>query len=555
MADAEEASTGGDPAGTEPSLAVLGGLLKDILNAETGNAEIRLLRKALAEAFAVIDAQARTIREMREEIDEMKRKLAYYESENMSTSTLSLYNKRRAKFRKGRGEDPAGGPGERARQGGGGGGGEKPAKNGKKAGPPAGHEGVSHHNKATLPPLYYFLKTAESPCCGAKIIMLLHACKMVHDLDESFRVQSAMCVAERGACSSCGRIFKAETPFLEGTSLGPVLLAVIMIMFSRANTDQGIADMVHGIFGFEMGANTVYNARRAVSGRLQEGMIALIMRAIQLQPGVQMDEGKYRRGDGRDGYVWVAYTPVAVFVFFAYSREAAVLDVHFAWLRGRPVTCDGYRGYPSLTDVIQRDYIHILRKAERVAVEGGDPGDEARYDMLLGLYRDAKKTPALAPFTRMTLARRAHKIAASYKDKEMQTHLLNAIPRLFTFRAHSGMSPHSNDVEREIRDGIIPQRNVRHTTMTAGGRALMSTLLTFTRTCRRQDMSPGRALLEYVLDGTWNIFERAKDTPYSIVNPDGSRHSVFAGLDPPTVTATTSGARQDQAAAARTVAA
>ena len=556
MGDTEEASAGGDLAEMQSKLDTLQGLLKDILNAETDNAEIRLLRKALAEAFAVIDAQARTILEMRKEIDEMKRKLAYYESENMSTSTLSLYNKRRAKFRRRRGEDPSGGPGEKARQGDGGGGGQKLTKNGKKIGPPAGHRGVSHHNKATLPPLYYFLKIAESPCCGAAITMRKYACKMVCDLDGNFRVQSAMCVAERGACASCRRIFRAETPFLEGTSLGPVLLAVIMTMFSRANTDRGIAEMIRGIFGFEMGANTVYNARRAVSDRLQEGMIALIMRAIQLRPCVQMDEGKYKRGDGKYGYVWVAYTPVAVFVFFSYSREDTVLNVRFAWLRGAPVTCDGYPGYPNLTDIIQRDYIHILRKAEKVAVEGGDPGDEARYDMLLKLYRDAKKTPTLAPFTRMTLARRAYAIAASYKDKKMQTHLLNAIPCLFTFLAHPGMSPHSNDVEREIRDGIIPQRNARHTTMTAGGRALMSALLTFTRTCRRQGMSPGRALLEYLLDGTWNIFERAKDTPYSLVNPDGSRYSVFAGPCPPAVvTAMTCGARQDQAAAARTVAA
>ena len=99
------------------------------------------------------------------------------------------------------------------------------------------------------------------------------------------------------------------------------------------------------------------------------------------------------------------------------------------------------------------------------------------------------------------------------------------------------MSPHSNDVEREIRDGIIPQRNVKHKTMTAGGRLLMSVLLTFTRTCHRQEISPGRALPECLLDHDWNLFERAKDTPYSLTNSDSTRYSVFGGPGPPKGTA------------------
>ena len=61
----------------------------------------------------------------------------------------------------------------------------------------------------------------------------------------------------------------------------------------------------------------------------------------------------------------------------------------------------------------------------------------------------------------------------------------------------------------------------------------MSGLFTFTRTCHMQNMSPGKALLEHMLDGTCHTFERSKSTLYSLVNPDGSRYTVFAGLDPP----------------------
>ncbi len=195
---------------------------------------------------------------------------------------------------------------------------------------------------------------------------------------------------------------------------------------------------------------------------------------------------KYRRGDGHHGYVWVAYTPAAAFALFTPTRSASAFPVHFAWLRGKPATCDGYAGYPELTDAIQRDFVHVLCKAERVAVVGGRPEDEAGYDALLDLCLDAKRVRTLAPLAVTRLSRRAYAIAASCEDPGFRTHLLNTLPDLFTFQAHPGMSPHCNDVEREIRDGIIPQRNVRRKTMTASSRLLTSALLTFTLTCDRQ---------------------------------------------------------------------
>ena len=210
--------------------------------------------------------------------------------------------------------------------------------------------------------------------------MMRPACKMIHDLDHYCRAQSVMCIIERAACAKCGRMFRAETPFLDGTALGPVLLAIIMIMFSKANTDEHIADSIYQMFGLDLSENAIYNARMAISQRLQMGMLAIIMRAIQIYPRIQMDEGKYKRGDGKYGYVWVVYTPVDVFVLFSHSREYTVLEVRFAWLYGKPTTCDGHAGYHKLTKILQRDFIHILRKAEKVAVTSKDVADETKYD-------------------------------------------------------------------------------------------------------------------------------------------------------------------------------
>ena len=101
---------------------------------------------------------------------------------------------------------------------------------------------------------------------------------------------------------------------------------------------------------------------------------------------------------------------------------------------------------------------------------------------------------------------------------------------MFTF---PGIPPHNNDAEILLRDHIIKQRNVRHKTTTPQGRETLSTLLRFTTTCKMQNISSGRVLLEYLLNPDWNMFEDGKNTPYSLTNPDGARCSLFDHIDQP----------------------
>ena len=108
------------------------------------DSEAAILRRELT-------AMAAELARIRQEFSELKKKyaelekenaglrarLAMYENHNMPTSTTSLYNGERKKFREKRGEDPGGSPGDAAR--------------GKKRGPPAGHTGVSHGNVPPAP--------------------------------------------------------------------------------------------------------------------------------------------------------------------------------------------------------------------------------------------------------------------------------------------------------------------------------------------------------------------------------------------------------------------
>ena len=516
--------------------------------------EAEVIRMDLKRALIKIGEMESAMGKLQDDIVRLKKdnarleaRLAFYGSANMSSSTTSLYNAARKKFRKGRGEKISGNPGEKIKgdskadekeedggNGGqdqdGGGGQEKAAR----IGPPAGHAGISHGNKPEFT-VRHALKAGACPGCHVGLSHVRPTCKLINDLDEYYAMRTFTAVIEAAACPECGEKIKAPNPYLEGTSYGPVMLAVINALFARAVTDEDIAHLVRELFGVRTCTNAVTNARTAVSEYLVLiGMIARIKAAILCQIWIQMDETVFKRGDGHRGYVWLACTPVAVFVWFAYNRSSTVLTEHFDWLRGKPTVCDGMPGYPSaLTDIIQRCFVHLLRKAEELAVKSGDPADEARYDMMLELYEDAKRIKTLAPFTRMDLSRRAHGIVTSYEGGKVRTHLLNALPDMFTFLSYPGMPPHNNDTERAIRDGIIPQRNSRHKTMNARGRKTLSMLLTFALTCAKQDVSPGRGLLECLLDPDWDLFERAGETPYSLTNPDGSRYSLFKHLDPP----------------------
>ena len=115
------------------------------------------------------------------------------------------------------------------------------------------------------------------------------------------------------------------------------MLAVINALFARAVTDEDIAHLVRELFGVRTCTNAVTNARTAVSEYLMLiGMIARIKAAILCQMWVQLDETSFKRGDGHRGYVWVVYTPVAVFVWFAYNRSSTVLTEHLAGCAASP---------------------------------------------------------------------------------------------------------------------------------------------------------------------------------------------------------------------------
>ena len=320
-------------------------------------------------------------------------------------------------------------------------------------------------------------------------------------------------------------MFLADSPFLEGTSLGPKMLALILNLFEMGLPDKKIAWLLHAMYNFEVAENTITAARHSMAEKFED-LIGRIAAAIQLYTWIMINQTMFKRGDGRYGYVWVVNTPIGVPVVFSDTRSAIVLNTRLKCLEGKTAMCDGYPGFFS---EIQRCWRHVLAKAEELAVRNNDY--EYPYDILLRFYKNIQGIANVSPFTVMELSRQVHYISKLFGNTSAGTYLRNSIPNLFTFLRYPGMPLH-NDTEREIRDGVVSQRNARHKLVTAESKETFGRLLTVTRTASKQGISPGRALVELVQNPSWDI-TRSKDTPFSYVNPDGSSYSVFDSPGPP----------------------
>ena len=249
--------------------------------------EAEVIRMDLKRALIKIGEMESAMGKLQDDIVRLKKdnarleaRLAFYGSANMSSSTTSLYNAARKKFRKGRGEKVSGNPGEKIKgdskadedegdgnggqgpDGGGGGGGQEKAA---RIGAPAGHAGISHDNKPEFT-VRHALKAGACTGCHVELRCARPTCKLIRDLDEYYATRTFTAVIEAAACPECGKKFKAPNPYLKGTSYGPVMLAVINALFARAVTDEYIAHLVRELFGVRTCTNAVTNARHRSLG-------------------------------------------------------------------------------------------------------------------------------------------------------------------------------------------------------------------------------------------------------------------------------------------------
>ena len=459
-------------------------------------AENRNLQKKISEIEAMFTKKnillELEIDRLRLELAARDRRMETYENSDASSSTGSLYNAERAAFRKKMEKEDVREDGP-----------EPKDEDKTRRGPPAGHAGASHGNKAEMTVTLHVRKCEG--CGRGHLSGLPSKVKMVYDfaVDGAMRIECVAYVIERAACKRCGVISVANPPTIHGTSLGPRALGFVEEYYAKRSTDETVSHY-EALYGFGISPNTIWNARRALKNLLAPAYGQILARIAEAA-FVQFDESVFKM-NGRKGYVWLATVEDATYLVAAPSMAAAVLDLHFGKLLGIPVVYGGYAVY-DIFSVRQRCWAHILRGAEKLAIRNGR-GDLSCYRRLLSMYKRIKERESAGSVECLNLERAVLQIAASYSEgHKFRGTLEGAAPHLFAFLRYPGMPPHIDAAELEIRDSVVLHRNARHQLSEPEGRAVFSVLVSVARACYKQGIFPRMAVEEMARDPDWGIFK------------------------------------------------
>ena len=257
-----------------------------------------------------------------------------------------------------------------------------------------------------------------------------------------------------------------------------------------------------------------------------------IMEELKRAPFLGMDETHYSI-NGKRGYVWVVRTPTAVYILALPTRSGAVLPTHFKEILDKKVVADGYTVYATHFKILQRCWAHILRGGEKAYLrsrKGSRKAYHALYRRLLGIFHEAKRiaeetadSGGAGAAVCLAMERRVMELVALYGSHKFGTTLANAAPHLFTFLRHPGMPPSNNDTERDIRDGVVLQRKIRHKFVNAEGRRVFSILQSFNMTCRKLGHVPWRCVERIAENPDFNIFAAEPGPRGAPVPPDAKR--------------------------------
>ena len=285
----------------------------------------------------------------------------------------------------------------------------------------------------------------------------------------------------------------------------------VMVYSTRRSTDSDISYYLEGLEEGRVSPNSLLNARRSISVLLEPTM-RYILAELKRARFIQIDETpyKYRK---RRGYVWVVRTDRVCMILALPGRSGNDILPFVMELLDKPVTVDGYSVYLRMFKILQRCWAHILRDAEDVCISHRDiPYYRELYRSLRMIFHRAKEVAArtaAAGGADMTTCRQfadeVRRLAARYGNLKFAGTLHAAADNLFTFLRYPGMPPTNNGSERDIRDWVVPIREVSHKFMTERGMRVFSILQSFAATCSKLNLNVGKSFLKVLHDPTHNI--------------------------------------------------
>ena len=379
-------------------------------------------------------------------------------------------------------------------------------------GPPLVHRGhgCTFGGAGGAPVVYY--DTPQCPVCGdGPVQSSTPVSKIMLDFEGDSRHMSYTRHTGHITTCLCNKTIRPDFPGLPGTFLGDEALRHVMVYSTRRSTDSDISYYLEGLEEGRVSPNSLLNARRSISVLLEPTM-QYILAELKRARFIQIDETpyKYRK---RWGYVWVVRTDRVCMILALPGRSGNDILPFVMELLDKPVTVDGYSVYLHMFKILQRCWAHILRDAEDVCISHRDiPYYRELYRSLRMIFHRAKEVAArtaAAGGADMTTCRQfadeVRRLAARYGNLKFAGTLHSAADNLFTFLRYPGMPPTNNGSERDIRDWVVPIREVSHKFMTERGMRVFSILQSFAATCSKLNLNVGKSFLKVLHDPTYNI--------------------------------------------------
>ncbi len=378
-------------------------------------------------------------------------------------------------------------------------------------GPPLGHRGhgCTFGGAGGAPVVHY--DTPQCPACGGPVQSSAPVSKMMLDFGGDGRFMSYTRHTGISTVCMCGQVMMPAFPGIRGTFFGNEALRHILVYATRRSTDSDIVYYFDRLNKAHASPNSILNARHSISVVLEPSM-QYILDELKKARFIQLDETpfKYRK---RKAYVWVIRTDRVCMILALSGRGNDDILPFVKDLLDKPITVDGYSVYLSLFSTLQRCWAHILRDAEDVCIS--HPKSQYYLDLyrsLKSIFHRAKEVAAATAAAGgadmgicREMADEVRVVAAGYGRLDFANKLASAADNLFTFMRYPGMPPTNNGSERDIRDWVVPIREVSHKFMTLQGMRVFSILQSFAATCSKLHLDVGAAFLKVLDDPAYNV--------------------------------------------------
>ncbi len=272
----------------------------------------------------------------------------------------------------------------------------------------------------------------------------------------------------QGWCDVCGEYIISKHPDCppEGRMGKNVLVQTTLMKYGDRLPHRKVAEALTRQYGLTLAPGTVLDITRRVSVWL-EPVYEGIRRQIRGAPVLHADETG-EKVDGIKYWLWTFTTPTETFQVVRKRRSKKVLEEVLGKNFDGWIVCDGWRSYPAFTKRIQRDWAHLLREARELAevYEEAEP----LYRGLVGIFDRVKKAletdPPPGPEERRRLARNARAalrrwIRRPYRAKKVQCFaekIGRGFDHWFVYITHPGIEPTNNRAEQALREPVVQRK-------------------------------------------------------------------------------------------------